>query len=81
LNAAECVNSSENKSEDDGCQPTLLKDGNEVDELCQNDNMLENVVQTSVTISAEKDADGIFELVQQDRQLAWDRRERYDSKW
>ncbi len=69
MNVAECVNSSESKSEDDGCQPIILKDGKEVGELYHNDNLLENVVQTSVAICAEKDADGIFELVQQDKQL------------
>jgi len=58
-----------NKLEDDGCQSTILKNGKEVGELYHNDNSLErNAVQTSVTICAEKDADGIFELVQQDKQ-------------
>jgi len=69
LNAAECVNSSENKSEHNGCQPIILKDGKEVGERYHDDNLLENVVQTSVAICAEKDADGIFEFVQQDKQL------------
>jgi len=31
--------------------------------------VLENTVQTSVTYYAEKDTDGVFELVQQDEQL------------
>ncbi len=35
LNAAECVNSSWNKS-DDGCQKTILKDGKNILELYQN---------------------------------------------
>ncbi len=69
MNAAECVNYSENKSEDDGCQPIILKDGKEVGERYHSDNLLENVVQTSVAICAEKDADGIFEFVQKDKQL------------
>jgi hypothetical protein len=68
LKVAECVNSSENKSKDDGCQPIILKDGKEAGEIYHNDNLLENVVQTSVAICAEKDADGIFELVQQEKQ-------------
>jgi len=59
----------ESKSEDDSCQRIILKDGKEVDELYRDDNLLENVVQTSVVICAEKDAGGIFELVQQDKQL------------
>ncbi len=67
LNAAECVNSPENKSEH--CQPIILKDGKEVDELYHNDNFLENIVQTSVAICGEKDADDIFEFVQQDKLL------------
>jgi hypothetical protein len=57
------VNSLESKSEDDGCQPIILKDGKEVDELYHNDKLLENIVQTSVAICAEKDTDDIFELV------------------
>ena len=63
------MNSSENKSEDDGCQPIILKDGLEVAELYHNDLTRKNAVKKSVTICAEKDADGIFELVQQDKQL------------
>jgi len=69
LNAAECVNYLESKSEDDGCQPIILKYGKEVGELYHNVSLLENVVQTIVATCAEKDADGIFELVQQDKQL------------
>jgi len=69
LNAEECVKSLESKSEVNGCQPIILKGGKKVGELYNNDNLLENVVQTSVAICAEKDADGVFELVQQDKQL------------
>ena len=41
LNATERVDSAENTSEDDGCQPIILKDGKEVGELYHNDNLLE----------------------------------------
>jgi len=67
------VNSLDSKSEDDGCQQIILKDRIEVGELItstyHNDSLLENAVQTIFAICAEKDADGIFELVQQDKQL------------
>jgi len=43
------------KSEDDECQPTVLKDGKENGELYPTQSFLENIVQTSVTIYAEKD--------------------------
>jgi len=66
LISAKCVNSSENKSEDDGCQSINFRDEKEVGELYHNDNLLESVVQTSAAIYVEKDADDIFELVQQD---------------
>jgi len=48
------------RSEDDGYQPIILKDEKEVGELYHDDYLLENVVQTSVTICAEKDTDAIF---------------------
>jgi len=35
------VNSTGNKSENEGFQPTILKDGKDVDELYHNDNLLE----------------------------------------
>jgi len=63
------VNYSESKSEDDGYQPIILKDGKVVGELYHNDNFLENIVQTSVGICAERNAGGIFELVQPDKQV------------
>jgi len=69
LNAEKCVNSLESKSEVNSCQPIILKGGNKFGELYNNDNLLENVVQTSVAICAKKDADGIFGLVQQDKLL------------
>jgi len=70
MNAAECANSLESKSEDDGFQPNILIDGKEVGELYHNDILLVNVVQTSVAIGVEKDTNGIFEMVQRDNLLA-----------
>lgn len=69
LNAPECVNALETISEEDDCQPTILEDENEIGELYHHQNSPDNSGQTCVTPYIEKDANGVFELVQQNKQF------------
>jgi len=61
------VTSSVNKSTDDSLQPTILKNGTEAGAFNRNGNFLEKRSSGKCVICAEKDADDIFELVEQEK--------------